>query len=157
MIPLLAVEVDNNALMGTLLVGLVLAGAGLIGAMATIKGWIREVAGVKETSLTEISGQPLKVEMAKQFMTRDDHRHICGGLEKRVGDLETDMRGIKHQMATETKEILKAGHDRAEKIYDRINSIDRKVSALDERTDTTNSSMDIQAKKIDRILERLKA
>lgn len=157
MIPLLAVEVDNNALMGTLLVGLVLAAAGLIGAMATIKGWIREVAGVKETSMTEISGQPLKVEMAKQFMTRDDHRNICGGLEKRVGELETDMRGIKNQMATETKEIIKAGHDRSEKIYERINGLDRKVSALDERTLTTNSTLELQDQKIDRILERLKA
>lgn len=148
-----AIELSNNQLAG----GVIAVLATMIGQHFAFRKYIRDVAGVKETTTTEISGQPIKFSQEEKVMTEKAHQAVCGRLEKRVGDLETDMRGIKGQMATETKEILKAGHDRAEKIYDRINSIDRKVAALDERTDTTNSSLDVQSKKIDRLLERLKA
>jgi len=155
--PLIALsyEVGNDVILGALLVGLVIFAGGLLSAMGVIKGWIREVAGVKETSTTEIAGQPIKMEMAKEFMTRDDHRSLFGNIDRRVTNLEARADRSDARMEDAQRNILAAGEDRATKIHDRINDIDRKVAGLDERTMATNSTLAVQDKKLDAILERL--
>lgn len=130
--PILAVsyEVGNDVILGALLVGLIIFAGGLIAAMNVIKGWIREVAGVKETSATEITGQPIQVEMAKSFTTRDSfHKHAelnrnaHEKIEARVAVLERKLEDDKDQ-------IIAAWEEKATKIHDRINVAIEKIGEL---------------------------
>ncbi|MFZ4774619.1 MAG: hypothetical protein ACOYM3_04605 [Terrimicrobiaceae bacterium] len=132
MIPLLAMsyEVGNDVILGALLVGLVIFAGGLLAAMGVIKGWIREVAGVKETTTTELTGQPIQVEMAKAFTTRDSfHKHAelnrqhHEKIEARVAVLERKLEDDKDQ-------IIAAWDDKAMKIHDRINVAIEKIGEL---------------------------
>ncbi len=132
MIPILAValEVDNNMLMGALLIGLILLAALLIGAMAVLKGWIREVAGVKETSSTEITGQPIQVEMAKSFTTRDSfHKHA--ELNRFAHEkIELRIAVLERKLEDDKDEIIAAWDEKAMKIHDRINVAIEKIGEL---------------------------
>lgn len=132
MTPVLAVgfEVDNNVILGALLVGLILFASGLIGAMGVIKGWIREVAGVKDTTTTEISGQPIRFTEELKFITKTEHTEHCGNMDRRVGVLENDIKMIRHKMESDKTEIIAAGEDRSIKIHDRINVAIEKIGEL---------------------------
>ena len=63
---------------------------------------------------------------------------------------------MERKMETDKAEIIKAGEERAIHLHNRINDIDRKVSALDERTNTSNSTLVLNGQKLDRIAERLR-
>lgn len=130
--PLIALsyEVGNDVILGALLVGLVIFAGGLIASMNIIKGWIREVAGVKETTSTEISGQPVKVKEAKEYLTVRAHAEACGHMERRVTALEGRATLIERKMDTDKTEIIDAGEDRAIKIHDRINAVLSAVSEV---------------------------
>lgn len=101
--------------------------------------------------------QPLRVQQEKDVLTKAEHVEHCGYMERRVVALEARTERIERTMQSDKTEIIDAGEDRAINIHNRINDIDKKVSALDERTGTTNSTLAVQSAKIDRILERLKA
>jgi len=101
--------------------------------------------------------QPLRVQHEKDVLTKAEHVEHCGYMERRVVALEARTERIERTMQSDKTEIIDAGEERAINIHNRINDIDKKVSALDERTGTTNSTLAVQSAKIDRILERLKA
>ncbi len=101
--------------------------------------------------------QPLRVVTDPQVMTKAEHVEHCGYMERRVVALESRTDRIEHKMEKDKSEIIDAGEHRAIHIHNRINDIDRTVSALDERTLTTNSTLTVQGTKLDRIMERLKA
>jgi hypothetical protein len=158
MIPLLAAEIDNNTLLGAGAIGTLGLLLFLMKFQAALKNHIFDMVSqlVKQKPEgREILGQPVQIEMAKQFMTRDDHRQVCGGLERRVSSLEVRADRADVRMEDAQHKILAAGEDRATKIHERINDIDRKVAGLDERTIATNTTLAVQSKKLDAILERL--
>jgi hypothetical protein len=125
-----AFEVDNNMLMGGIVVALLTSVGGIIGSLAVVKGWIREVAGVKEVTTTEISGQPLRFEMQKEPLTVEGHNAICGPLHRRVSVLESDVRAIRLKMDADKHELLAAGEERAHAIHERINVLISSVGEL---------------------------
>ena len=101
--------------------------------------------------------QPLRIVSDPQMLTKEEHVQHCSHMERRVLALEGRADRIEQKMETDKEEIIHSGEERAIHIHNRINDIDRKVSALDERTQTTNGSLVILGQKLDRMLERLKA
>lgn len=152
MIPVLAqaLEVSNNQL-----------GLGVMTALLAqhfvLRKYIRQQAGVKEVSTTEISGQPIRFTNEEHVLTKAEHVEHCSHMERRVVALEARTDRIEHKMDLDKKEIIASGEERCILIHNRINDIDRKVSALDERTLTTNATLSVANAKMDRVLERLKA
>lgn len=143
-------EIDNNMLAGGLLVTLALTAAGFIGALATIKGWIREVAGVKETSTTEIAGQPLIVRADTRHATYEELRQLCD----RVDNLDGDLKTIRADIARTREALTLEGSRRASSIHARVDNLATNVARLEERTETTNQTLVLLGHKIDRLVER---
>ena len=116
MSPLLsqALEVSNSQL-----------GLGVITALLAqhfvLRKYIRQQAGIKETTTTEISGQPLHFVKDEQPMTVAAHAAVCGQLGGRVSTLESEVKEIRKEMKGDKEDIIKAGEDRSVKIHDRIN------------------------------------
>lgn len=78
----------------------------------------------------ELIKQPVRIEMQKEFMTRDEHRGICGHLETRTAALEARMGRVERKMEDDKIEIIQAGEERARQIHERINTVLAAVSEL---------------------------
>jgi hypothetical protein len=125
-----AFEADNNTILGALLVGLIIFAGGLLSAMGVIMGWIREVAGVKETTSTEIAGQPIRFVKEDKPMTVGQHTAVCGHLGDRVTKLEGEVKEIRRKMERDKDEIIHSGEERAKDLHRRIDGIPHQVIAL---------------------------
>ena len=139
--PLLAVnyEVGNDVILGALLVGLVIFAGGLLASMKVIKGWIREVVGVKDISKIEIGPQPFVTKMAEEFVTRASfHKHA---------DLNRQHHEKLEKEAKEQITRLETSH----------NNLAREVSALGSTVDVNGDRLMLMDQKLDRLIERLKA
>lgn len=124
MIPMLAIpEVTNNEVVMSAL-------ALFLGHHFLLRRFIRQEAGVKETSTTEISGQPLHFVKDEQPMTVAAHAAVCGKLDGRVVTLEKEVKEIRSKMEKDKIAIIEAGEDRATKIHDRINLAIEKIGEL---------------------------
>lgn len=143
----LAVEASNNELAVAVLGVLVT----LIGQHFVLKKYIREAAGVKETTTTEIAGQPIHFVKDEKAMTVGEHTAKCGPLVKRVESLEKDVKEIRSEMATGRGDIL----DAMTEVRTEVSRVACKVSGLDERTEATNTALSVQDKKIDAIFAKL--
>ena len=121
-----AIELSNNQLAGGVIAVLVT----MIGQHFAFKKYIRDAAGIKDTTNTKITGQPLKVVEAKEYITRRDHAEACGHMERRVTALEGRATIIEKKMESDKSEIIDAGEDRAVKIHDRINVAIEKIGEL---------------------------
>ena len=122
----LAVELTNNEL-ALSVVGVL---ATLVGHHFVLRKYIREAAGVKETSRTEIIKQPLRVQFAQEFVTRDDHSRFSVELERRVLSLETDIKDVREKMEEDKQDIIAAGEVRMVKIHDRVNLAIERIGEL---------------------------
>ena len=122
----LAVEMTNNELALSVL-GVIVV---LVGHHFVLRQYIREAAGVKETSTTELSNQPIHVAVDDKNMTVGEHAVKCGPLVKRVELLEGDVKEIRKKMETDKNEIIRSGEDRAIKIHDRVNLAIEKIGEL---------------------------
>lgn len=125
-----AFEVDNNTLMLGILAALVVATGGLLAALAQIKTWIREVAGVKETASMDIAGQPIQVEMARQFTTRESFQKHAELNRMHHEKIELRVAALERKLESDKDQIIAAGEDRANELHRRIDAIPHQVIAL---------------------------
>jgi len=100
--------------------------------------------------------QPLRIIQDPQALSKAEHVEHCGHMERRMKILEARSDHHEDQMRTDKQEIIQSSEQRLILVHNRINDIDRKVSALDERTNTTNSTLTLNGQKLDRIAERLR-
>jgi hypothetical protein len=103
----------------------------------------REIAADAVTKPTrhEIWPQPFVTKEADEFITKKEHAAGCSLMERRVVALEGRTHAIEQQMQTDKKEILQAGENRAVLIHDQISEIDRKLAAVNERSESTQSEL----------------
>jgi len=122
MTPLLAVEVDNNAIM-----------VGVVGALGILLGLYSKARALEKSIRTgdkiELK-QPVDVEIKERPMTVPMHEAACGPLHQRVSVLERDVRFIRAKMETDKQEIIGAGETRVVELHRRINGIPHEVIAL---------------------------
>jgi hypothetical protein len=135
MTPLLAVDVDNNVL-ALAVIGVFVA---MITAYFKFKSFVRDLAGVKETSRNEIGPQPFVTKTAEEFVTRASfHKHA-------------DLNRQHHEkLEREAKEQI----NRLENSH---NNLAREVSALGSTVDVNGDRLLLMDQKLDRLVERLKA
>lgn len=102
----------------------------LIRTQQTIKGYVREMAGIKEKQTTEIADQPISVKAHVELVDKQSfHEHAKLERERhekneqRIATLERKLESDKH-------EIIEAGEDRADAIHERINVVIEKVGEL---------------------------
>jgi hypothetical protein len=126
-----SIEADNSMLIGALAVGLIIVLGGLIYAVTLIKGWIREVAGVKETQTTEIAGQPIRFTQDPQTLTKAEHDSHCHHMERRVVALESRTARIERKMESDKSEIIEAGELRMRKIHERVDTVLHAVARVE--------------------------
>lgn len=69
-----------------------------------VRSWEKSLRG--EGAQTEIVKQPLKIELQREFMTRDEHRTFCGPMERRTNELEARMLRVEVKMESDKVEIL---------------------------------------------------
>ena len=132
---LLAVQVDNNVLAFAVLA---IFGS-MILAYFNLKKFVRDLAGIKETSKNEIGPQPFITKLAEEFVTRASF--------------------LKHA------ELNRQHHDKLEKeAKDQItrletshNNLAREVSTLGATVDVNGDRLVLMDQKLDRLIERLQA
>jgi hypothetical protein len=126
MMPVLAqaLEVSNNQL-----------GLGVITALLAqhfvLRKYIRQQAGVKDVSTTEISGQPLHFVKDETPMTLSAHAAVCGPLGGRVLTLEREVKEIRSAMAKDKIDIIEAGETRMRKIHERVDTVLHAVARVE--------------------------
>ena len=106
-------------------------------------------------SKSEVGPQPFEVREAEDALTRREHSLTCGHIDRRVTALETRADRLERRMDDDKKEIIASGKDSEAGIHSRLNDVDRKVAALDERTQATNTTLAVQDRKLDAILAKL--
>ena len=156
MTPLLAMEIDNNQLLAAGAIGTLTVFGMLLKFNAQLKAYIADAARPASAGKVDIQ-QPLRIIEDQHVLTKAEHIEHCGHMERRVVALEARTDRMERKMETDKIEIINSGENRSILIHNRINDIDRKVSTLDERTNTTNSTLMLNGQKLDRIAERLKA
>ena len=156
MMPLLAMEIDNNQLLAAGAIGTLTVFGMLLKFNAQLKAYIADAARPASAGKVDVQ-QPLRVLQEEHVLTKAEHVEHCSHMERRVVALEARTDRIEHKMDLDKKEIIASGEERCILIHNRINDIDRKVSALDERTLTTTATLSVANAKMDRVLERLKA
>jgi len=112
---------------------------GMITAYFKFKSFVRDLAGVKETSKNEIGPQPFVTKTAEEFVTRASfHKHA-------------DLNRQHHEkLEREAKEQI----NRLENSH---NNLAREVSALGSTVDVNGDRLLLMDQKLDRLIERLKA
>lgn len=136
MMPLFAVsmEVDNNTVLAALLIGVVTLLGSLLAAVAAIKGWIRDVAGVKETSTTEIAGQPITVEFAKHYITREE-------FERDIQSLSDSMASDRADNKREHENLFSKLGGQERGIQSNLLDLGNKLAKVDERSEATQAEL----------------
>lgn len=97
---------------------------------------IRRSMGISDQQRT-IGGQPIKVQSAPPFVTRDELDRTRESITDRVARVESSLSSVSSELtvlrsqlhATETR-INSAGEDRAAKIHERINDVLEAVSEV---------------------------
>lgn len=124
---------------------------GIFGAIIFLSNVVTAWAALTGRAQKREIQQPISVTKANTFVTEQSHAETI----RRVEILEKEMQVIREKMETDKTEILDAGQSRASFIGEKINEVDRTVAALDERTKTTNSTINLLERKLDKILERI--
>lgn len=78
----------------------------------------------------DLGPQPFEVSMTEGSLTVGLHREFCKPLQRRVTDLEVEVRTIKKKMELDKGEIIAAGEDRANALHTRIDGIPAKIIAI---------------------------
>ncbi len=91
----------------------------LAGIYWKFRSWEKALSG--EGDRTEIIKQPLKIEMQKEFMTRDEHRGVCGNLERRT----------LAKMENDKVEILDRIEELGQRTQDGFRSLERAIGRLE--------------------------
>lgn len=84
---------------------------------------------------------PLEVRHEDPPIRRSEHVAMCGHMERRVSALEARTHAIERKMEVDKNEILAAGEARAIALHERINTIDKGVAAIDERSEVTQAEL----------------
>lgn len=121
-------EIDNNVLAGGMVVTAVTVLGGLLAFHHSLTKYIRDIAGVKDSSKMEIAGQPITVVTEKDFVDRASYHKHCElnrlaheKLEIRIGTLEA-------KLERDKDEIIGAGEARANMIQARISAGFEKIA-----------------------------
>ncbi len=88
---------------------------------------------------------------APEFVTRQQHNDHLESERRRIGALETRMDRVEDKMESDKQELLDAMNDVRKEVSDAA----AKIAGLDERTEATNTALNVQDRKLDAILSKL--
>ena len=95
--------------------------------------------------------QPVMTKRATEFVSRGTHDEHLQAANNRIGALEQRMTRVETKMESDKQQILDALTD----VRSDISTAVAKVAGLDERTQATNTALDVQGRKLDTILSKL--
>ncbi len=131
MMPLMsqAVELSNNQLAG----GVVAVLVTMIGQHFAFKKYIRDAAGIKETTNNEVGPQPFVTKKAEEYVTRDSfHKHAelnrqhHDRIEREAKDQINRLENSHHNLAREVSALTST----VDVNGDRLITIDKKVDEI---------------------------
>lgn len=134
MAPLLGVNMDiPEAGLAAMAVAVICGIAWMIRQQSVIREYIREAAGVRESHLVEIGGQPVEVKGPKEYVERSGYHQHCELNRKEHARIEREWR--------ETMEQIRALH----------HALAREVSEINARSETNESRLIQMDAKLDQI------
>jgi methyl-accepting chemotaxis protein len=173
---LLALEVSNNQVAGAVVgTGSIVTVSGILIFLQLrkeLRGYIRQEAGVKDTAQVSIAGQPLEVREAVVFATTKSLAELERDTNERLQAVETYTHNAVHELR-QTLQSLSLGQQTSAQVVrslettmgnlttgmkdlsEESKALNGTVERLDERTETTNSTVAELSRKIDLILTKL--
>lgn len=138
MIPLIAgFEVDNNVILGVLGILFTTIVGGLIAFYFQVKSFIRDVAGVKEESSVRLEGQPITVTAPTRMATYDELAAVKDDVRK----VDSDVQSMRREALESERRLLAEGSRRAGDLHKRMDTSDKLLSAVNERSQNTEAQL----------------
>jgi len=128
MMPLLAMEIDNNQLLAAGAIGTLTVFGMLLKFNAQLKAYIADAARPASAGKVDVQ-QPLRVLQEEHVLTKAEHVEHCFHMERRVTALESRTTMIERKMESDKTEIIAAGEQRSIHIHNRINDLGHEIAA----------------------------
>jgi len=104
----------------------------MIAALATLGLWLNS----RKTSRMEVVPSPLVIKAEDDFVHKDEFEKYVSEYRRSLNEIEKDRL------------------DASGRLHEKINGVDRKVSALEQKTELQNQQLARMDAKLDRLVER---